>query len=346
MAFWMNRAGRHGEYESSFLDSGRIYLQWLEIDRDLSGMNDKGELREFLTQTYPSAPEGRLRGFVGQIWSFAKGMKPGDWVGMPSKTKHVIHVGEIVGPYEFDSKAAPDLRHSHRVKWFATDIPRSNFGQDILYKFAPLTICRIDAEDRIRLMAKNGWKPEGSALKSTAALVEDLEAEAPGVGADFEAPALDEIAKLISRKFKGHGMAWLVEKVLQAKGYTTFRSPEGPDFGIDIMAAPGSLGFGQPRIVVQVKSGDTPIDRASVDQLIGTMQNVHAEQGLYVSWGGFKSSVERETARQFFRVRLWDRQKLMEELLENYEELAEELRVELPLKRIWTVIHEQVEDDQ
>jgi restriction system protein len=142
---------------------------------------------------------------------------------------------------------------------------------------------------------------------------------------------------LIVRKFKGHHIAWLVEKVLQAQGYTTYRSPEGPDYGIDIMAAPGLLGFGQPRIVVQVKSSEMPIDRSAVDQLIGTMQNVHAEQGLFVSWGGFKSSVEKETARQFFRVRLWDQNALIDQILENYDNLDEDLRAELPLKRIWTV---------
>ena len=34
------------------------------------------------------------------------------------------------------------------------------------------------------------------------------------------------------------------------------------------------------------------------------MQNVQAEQGLPVSWGGFKNTVDKETATQFFRVRL------------------------------------------
>ncbi len=105
-------------------------------------------------------------------------------------------------------------------------------------------------------------------------------------------------------------MAALVEASLNVQGYTTHRSSEGPDYGIDILAAPGPLGFGQPRLVVQVKSGDTPIDRPAVDQLIGTMRNVDANQGLFVSWGGFKSSVDKEKARQFFRVRLWDQNEL------------------------------------
>ena len=56
-----------------------------------------------------------------------------------------------------------------------------------------------------------------------------------------------------------------------------------------------------------------------------------------VSWGGFKSSVDKEKVTQFFRVRLWDQQALIEQILANYEELDEGLRADLPLKRIWMV---------
>lgn len=132
-------------------------------------------------------------------------------------------------------------------------------------------------------------------------------------------------------------MERLVEAILKAQGYTTYRSPEGTDKGVDILAAPGPLGFGRPRICVQVKSQESPIDRPTLDQLIGTMQNVQADQGLLVSWGGFKSSVDREIASQFFRVRLWDQDTLIKELLDNYSQLDEDLRAEIPLKRIWTV---------
>jgi restriction system protein len=67
------------------------------------------------------------------------------------------------------------------------------------------------------------------------------------------------------------------------------------------------------------------------------MQNVQAQQGLLVSWGGFKTSVEKETAAQFFRVRLWDQDDLIDQILGHYDSLDPEIRVELPLKRIWAV---------
>jgi len=85
------------------------------------------------------------------------------------------------------------------------------------------------------------------------------------------------------------------------------------------------------------------VDRPTLDQLIGTMQNVQADQGLLVAWGGFKTSVEKETAHHFFRVRLWDQDALIDELLEHYDKLDEDLRAELPLKRIWTVAVQEEE---
>lgn len=89
-----------------------------------------------------------------------------------------------------------------------------------------------------------------------------------------------------------------------------------------------------------MKSGDTPVDHPTLSQLIGTMQSVRAEQGLLVSWGGFKSSVEKVRADNFFRVRLWNQDDLIEQLLKHYAKLDAELRTELPLKRIWVMAAE------
>ena len=154
---------------------------------------------------------------------------------------------------------------------------------------------------------------------------------------DLEVLGQDQIAKLIIGKFKGHGMARVVEAILRAQGYATYRSPEGPDKGVDILASTGSLGFGPTRICVQVKSEESQIERVILDQLIGAMHNFKANQGLLVAWGGFKKSIERERATQFFNVRLWDQHDLISELLAVYDKLPEEFRAEIPLKRIWTV---------
>jgi len=67
------------------------------------------------------------------------------------------------------------------------------------------------------------------------------------------------------------------------------------------------------------------------------MPDVQAEQGLLVAWGGFKSTIEKDVPLQFFRVRLWDQDDLVDEVLRHYEDLAADFKAELPLKRIWAV---------
>ena len=337
MALWLVRAGSRGEHEQHFLDTKKVYVTWHNLKSDLSKLATKQDLQQVLRDRDPNQTKGKINNNSGQLWPFVNEMKPGDWVVVPSKLRPAIHIAEITGPYVFDAKANDPYFHYRTIKWVAKDIPRSNFDQDLLYSFgAFMTICKIErneAEQRIRAMAKTNWL---ATVAST--LPEEVAEQIEAAGAiDLEQIARDQIARLIIRKFKGHGMEVLVEAVLKAQGYTTYRSPEGRDKGVDILAAPGLLGFERPRICVQVKSSDSPVDLPTLNQLIGSMQNVHAEQGLLVSWGGFKSSVLNELPTQFFRVRLWNQDDLIRELLAIYDKLDEEIKAELPLKRIWTV---------
>lgn len=351
MALWMIRVGRHGEHEQQFLRSNSISLNWSELVQDLSLFDTRAAMRELMRKTFPQASEAKLSNHLGQIWAFVKDMKPGDWVMIPSKAKSAIHIAEITGSYAYDPSQPIPYRHVRTVKWISTDVPRSNFDQDLLNSLgAIMTICEIrrnDAEKRIRAMAKAAWKAPAVppiVVPKPGNEGDDTMTDAADVEIDLEALARDAIAKLIGQKFKNHNLTRLVDGVLRAQGYATYVSPPGPDKGVDILAAPEPLGFGQPRICVQVKSEGNPIDRATLDQLIGTMQNFHAEQGLLVAWGGFKSSVDREIPAQFFRVRLWDQKALIDEILQHYDKLDEDLRAELPLKRVWTVATDEDEE--
>ena len=145
------------------------------------------------------------------------------------------------------------------------------------------------------------------------------------------------ITNLIIQKTKGHGLAKIVDAILRAKGFTTYVSPAGPDKGVDILASAGTLGFGSPKICVQVKSTDAPVDRIVLDQLGGVMKNFGAEYGLLVSWSGFKSSVINETAKQFFEIRLWTHKEIIEEFLRYYDQMDDEIKELIPLKKIWVV---------
>lgn len=347
MALWLVRAGKTGAWEQRFLEESRIYLSWDRLKVDLSDLDDRDALRRVLADTYPDAKPGKITQNSAQIWAFAKKMNKGDWIAMPSKFAPSIHVGEIVGEYVHHPEGPDPLFHYREVQWIEQDIPRTSFDQDILYSLGAFsTICQIkrnDAERRVRAMAETGWKMQRLAAAKLAGApasrdedeAEDDESTLEMV--DVEQFARDQLSKHILAKFKGHGMARLVGALLEAEGYTVHQPPEGPDRGIDLLAAPGRLGFGEPRIVVQVKSQDTALDRPTLDQLIGTMSNVNADRGLLVCWGGFKSTVKREEAQQFFRVRLWDSDDLIDALLSLYHKLDENLKTEIPLKPVWAL---------
>ncbi|MBA4421476.1 MAG: restriction endonuclease [Syntrophus sp. (in: bacteria)] len=340
MAIWLIRAGSHGEYEQKFIQDKHVYLTKDNLTEDLSKLSNRNDLFTFMEKIYSDAKPKRLYNWVSQVWPFAHDMKQGDLVVLPLKSQPAIYIGEITGDYHFEKKGPSPFYHWRPVKWIGETIPRSNFSQDLLYSFgAFMTVCRIqrnNAESRISAMRANGWKPENLAavkVKPAVATDNDEHVAAP----DLEELSRDQIARVIEAKFKGHGLTRLVEAILTAQGYTTYRSPEGADGGADILAGSGPLGFSEPRLCVEVKSETSPIDRSMVDKLLGAVSKFGANEGLFVSWSGFKSNVPKELAASFFKVRLWTQKELLEQLFTHYDKLDEDLKAELPLKRIWSV---------
>jgi len=337
---WLIRAGSHGEYEQKFIQENRVYLTWEDLDVDISKLAERSALTAEMEQRYPDRKPRTIQNWVSQVWPFAHEIAQGDLVILPLKTQPAIQIGEVKGDYQFEPQGPNPFFHWRAVEWIGDAIPRSNFGQDLLNSFgAFMTICRIqrnNAEERLANMRNNGWKPE-----KTVDVIEPIDPSAEqGASSeviDLERTAQDQIARLIAARFKGHRLTRLVDSILRAQGYTTYISPEGADGGADILAGAGPMGFGEPRLCVEVKSGDTPVDRPTVDKLLGAVDKFRAHQGLFVSWSGYKGNVIKEFAPSFFRVRLWSQKELLEALFAHYDDLDEDIKAELPLKRIWTV---------
>lgn len=203
-----------------------------------------------------------------------------------------------------------------------------------------MTVCQIkrnNAEERIRAILEAKTPP----MMPTPASEENDTGVSDEVALpNLEEYARDQIRTYIGQKFRSHDLSSLVGALLQADGYTTELSPPGPDGGVDIIAGRGAMGFDPPRLYVQVKSSKDPVDVKVLRELQGVMRNFGAEQGLLVSWGGFKQSVHNEARRLFFEMRLWDAGDVVEMLLKHYDRLPDDLRTELPLKRTWTPVLE------
>jgi restriction system protein len=160
---------------------------------------------------------------------------------------------------------------------------------------------------------------------------------------DIKATAHDEILKFVQAKFKGHALAHLIAAVLRTQGYKTHVMPPGPDGGVDILAGSGLLGFDQPRLCVQVKSGNSKADQTTYNELRGVMSKFNSEQGLLVSWGGFTTPVKLDARKDFFKVRLWDQGAVVDAVQDNYERLDGAIKAELPLEQIWVTVPDEAD---
>ena len=295
-------------------------------------LKPKEELEKLYVENYGPQKKNHLSNVVGQIWSFKDRINKGDLVALPLKRKSGIAIGEITGDYEF-KKIQPNIKHIRKVKWLKT-FPRSSFDQDILYSLgAFLTVGKVrrdDAEERVRGMLKG----------KVALRKQEDEIEVETSDLDLEQYSKDKLIKFIERNFAGHDLARLINEILKAKNYSTKISPSGPDGGVDILAGSGQLGFESPRICVQVKSSQKPVDVRIVRELEGVVKNFKADYGLLVVWGGVTSSAEQEMSRSFFSIRLWDQGKIVDEIMKNYDKFDESLKAELPMKKIWTLVEE------
>lgn len=335
MALWLVRAGKNGERETLALDKGVAVIGWEDLP-DLGGLPNRDALAAMLTETYPNQKPKTLSNWESQLWPFVRTIAEGDLVVLPLKTRSTVAIGRVRGCYQYRTDLADEGLHTRPVEWLG-EYPRSAFDQDLRYSFgAFMTVCRIQrnqAEERLKALVSG--KPGKAALPEKP---RGEETSAEDATPDLEQYARDQIRDFIARRFKGHELSNLVAAILTAQGYQVRVSPEGPDGGIDIIAGKGLLGFDPPRLAVQVKSGDDPIDVKIMRELQGVMKNFGATQGLIVAWGGYRQSVAKEAARLFFEIRLWDSGDLVRMIQAHYDGLPDGLQADLPLKRIWTLV--------
>jgi len=126
----------------------------------------------------------------------------------------------------------------------------------------------------------------------------------------------------------------LVAALLRGMGYyTPFVAPQGKDGGLDILAYRDPLGSAAPRLKVQVKHRDQKVTVKEVRELISLLTK-EGDAGLIVSSGGFTSDSEVEIRRSSKHVEKIDLSDLISMWDEHYDNMDEEDRRLLPLRRI------------
>lgn len=340
---WLVRAGRAGEDEESALETGRLLLGFNHIS-DLTEVTSRSGVRAIVEASVPEdAPVARVSNWTGQLWALCR-VKQDDLVVLPLKKSSQIALGIVTEKYKFITDEEGRKRHSIFIDWQRTDIPRTAVRQDLLHSLgAAQTVCQIKRNDgdwRLQQLMETGVDPGARVEVAETAIEEDMDVDTSESSIDIERMGRDKIQTFVGEKFSGHGLERLVAAVLSAEGFITQEAPRGADGGIDIFAGRGSLGFDSPRVIVQVKSSPTPVDTGVVRELHGVLSTHGADQALLVAWGGANKAARQELRNQFFRIRVWDADDLLNAVFRNYERLSEEIRADLPLKRIWSLVEE------
>ncbi len=351
MTMWLVRAGKAGEKELFALQHDVAVIGWQELP-DLATCDDRDALIGLLQEAYPTERRKTLVSWQNQIWPIRDTMQVGDLVALPLKSRAAIAFGTVSGDYAYRGDLPGGPQHTRPVTWTA-QIPRSEFDSDMLFSFgAFMTVCRIarnDAELRIRAMLdQSAWPAAADPAQPTPRVTgSNLRASSRGpmplTQSELAAHSTAQIRDRIAQRFKGHRLAELVGALLESQGYHARVSPPGIDGGVDILAGRGPLGMDPPRLVVQVKSQDTKLDVRVLRELSGVMGRFQADQGLLVGWGGFNQAVRAEAQGDYFRLRLWDADDVVQSVGAEYARLPAAIRADIPLKQVWTLAPEATE---
>lgn len=332
MAVWTIRGGRVGEYEEAFLEKGVVAVGF-GLRNSVVDFTDRDALRAHLGN----------RSSADQIWRLYNDVENGDMVVLPRKLTRQVAVGRISGAYSYQPESVgTGAPHVRAVEWQVPNIPRSHFDRDLLNSFGSLlTVSQPgapNAEARIASIA-NAFLGDDSIgeLAATPA----IGAESSGDDSrdteffeevDIDQEIRDRIVARLRQKFAGTRLEYLVASILEAAGYVVLQTRKGADGGVDVLAGKGDLGFGEPRLCVQVKGRTSPVDLSEYDRLQGNIASFRAEHGLLVSLGGFTKPVHDRNEQSFFVIRLWGPEELAERLLENYDLLPQDIRADIPLE--------------
>lgn len=347
--FWTIRAGKQGERTEWSLTNGLVGGGWQDFPDLTPYKKDREKLRELVSQVIGGS-KGRIANYTGQLWMMINRIRVGDYMVLPLRATSQIAIGQVVEPYHYlPNDSDESKRHVVGVRWIRSDISKSLIKQDLLYQLgSALTVFKIgnnDAGYRLEQLlngkpdpGSRGMKIAGGSSQSMEVGPESESTDLDAADLDLEEVAQDAISRRLQEDFKGHDLSLLIEAILSVEGFKCRNSPPGADGGVDILAGRGPLGMDSPKLVVQVKSQTNSVSDVVLQQLNGAIHRYQADQGLLVTFGGVTGPARSYLESQYFNIRVWTMDDIIDAIYKHYDLLDDEIRAKLPLKQIWIPI--------
>lgn len=324
---WMVRAERNGRLFDTFKDQSAVAIGWNGVG-DLSKVKTRKAIADLVSKAFPNAKPQSIAMATGQLQRFVNEMDVGDMVVTYDPSRRVYLLGEIAGPYRYDTSLDPEDGQFRPVRWHG-EVSRDLLSVESRNSLGSIsTLFRISTEVAAELK-KALSSGQAATSESIPAVIEVSEDD---LFKSMESRAHEFI------KDKVNALTWdemqeLVAGLLRSLGYKTRVSDAGPDRGKDIVASPDGFGFESPRIVVEVKHRKGAMGAPDVRSFLGGRHP--QDKGLYVSTGGFTREARYEAERANIPLALMDLDDLVKSLLEQYGKLDIETQQLVPLKGIF-----------
>lgn len=327
---WGIHAGKTGDADSLFLNKkdSCVAIGWDEMG-DLSKIPDDREIfKKKLVEAYPTTKKGAINTVAGMPYRFKYEMQIGDYVVYPSIADRMVHIGRIIGNYQYKPEISQSYCNMRPVEWIKA-VPRTNISQGALYEIgSALSLFQVKnyVDDILKYLDSNivDINPQS--------IVDDEDDTIDDVFANIESTTSDFIFKKLFTELKGFTFEPFVAHILNIIGYNTRVTKKSGDGGIDIIAFKDELGIEPPIIKVQVKCVEGAIGAPAVQALYGNVEN--GEYGLFITLGDFTKQAG-DFAKNKTNLRLMDGQELVNLILKNYEKLDSKYKAIIPLKNVY-----------
>jgi restriction system protein len=319
---WMVRAGEGAFLIDDFKKKGIIAIGWNEIS-DISGIKRKDKIKKLVEEANIYKKKLQIAVAAGQIGRFLLDFKKEDYVVTYDPTNRVYFVGKIQSDYEYN-KTICEYHHVRMVKWLG-EVSRDKLSiktKNSLGSISTIFEIKDSAKKEILtvLEGKQPIKDEVPDAEEEEALKEDMASRA------------HELIKDKIIELEWNEMQELVAGILRAMGHKTLISNVGPDRGNDIEASPDGLMLKEPRILVQVKHRTSQMGAKEIRNFQPILRG---RKGLYISTGGFSKDAKLEAERSNDQLTLIDSDRLIQLIIQYYDNFDVETRQLIPLTKIY-----------
>lgn len=323
---------------NELVDESFVSIGWDDV-ADLRTIPDGREgIKRALLATNPDAKPQSIAGQAGVLYRFSTDIAVGDVVVAPYKPDSTVNIGTVTGNYYHDQNART---HQHRlpVEWKRVGLSRTVFTQAALYEIGSfISVFQIRKHSEEFIAALNS--ADGSIDVVADSIDEVLESTDVSAASDeprasrIERHTRDFILECIHRRISHNEFEHFTAALLRALGYEARVTQYAQDGGVDVIAHRDPLGVEPPQIKVQCKHRVSTIGAPEVQQLVGTQGP--GELSLFVTLGNYSRDA-LNIERQRPGLRLLTGEDIVSLVVENYSNLPEKWRSQIPLTSLLVV---------